>query len=146
MIIQSDNLEQFQKIASNFAVKLKGGEVVGLIGELGLGKTTFIQFLAVAMGVKEKVLSPTFVLLKIYRASHRQSSIKQLVHVDAYRLNHAEELKNIGLPEYLNRPDTVTVIEWADQVKDILPPDIVMINIAQGKEEGQRVIKISRPA
>ena len=135
-------LKEPQKLARDFAGRLKGGEVIGLIGELGAGKTTFIQALARSLGIKEKVNSPTFVLMKIYQVvSH--PSISCLVHVDAYRLNNSGELKNIGLLEYLGRLDTVTVIEWADRVKEILPQGLVTVTISAGPQDEARVIDFS---
>ncbi|MDP2587055.1 MAG: tRNA (adenosine(37)-N6)-threonylcarbamoyltransferase complex ATPase subunit type 1 TsaE [Candidatus Komeilibacteria bacterium] len=135
----SKNLTETGQIATEVAVNLKGGEVIGLVGELGAGKTTFVQALADSLGIKEKVASPTFVLMKVYSVIGHQS-ISKLVHVDAYRLRDAEELKNIGLLDYLGQPDTVTVIEWANQVKDILPPDSRMITISPGEGENDRTI------
>jgi len=131
-----NNLEETQEIAKKFVASLKGGEVIGLIGDLGAGKTTFVQFLASSLGIKEKVNSPTFVLMKVYQTSNTQ--IKTLVHVDAYRLSHSEELKNIGLEEYFNQPDSIVVIEWADRVVDILPNNAVMIKIKEGNSDGAR--------
>ncbi|MCX6786116.1 MAG: tRNA (adenosine(37)-N6)-threonylcarbamoyltransferase complex ATPase subunit type 1 TsaE [Candidatus Komeilibacteria bacterium] len=135
-----NNLEELNKLAQKLAHSFKGGEVIGLVGELGAGKTTFVQFLASALGVKEKVLSPTFVLMKVYATTNIR--IKTLVHVDAYRLNNSEELKNIGLAEYLGRPDTLVAIEWADKVKDILPAGVLVLNFKEGSEENERIIEM----
>ena len=137
------NIEQTATLAKELAASLKGGEVLGLVGELGAGKTTLVQFLARELGVKEKVLSPTFVLMKIYSIKNSKSPIKNIVHVDAYRLNNSAELKNIGLPEYFNKKDTVVIIEWADKVKDLLPQDVIIINLREGSLEGERIIEIN---
>ena len=142
MIINVKNLQETQKIAQQFALRLKGGEVIGLMGELGAGKTVFVQALAKALGVKEKVNSPTFVLMKIYPALNH-SSILNFVHVDAYRLKDSNELKNIGLLDYLGRPDTVTVVEWADRVKEILPQGSMTVTISAGATDEARVIDFS---
>lgn len=137
----AENLTATQQFAKKLARTFKGGEVIGLIGDLGAGKTTLVQFLAQTLGVKETVNSPTFVLMKIYRVTRNGLSVTRLVHVDAYRLNSGQELTNIGLSEYLGRQDTVVVIEWADKVKEILPIDAVIINIKEGKEENQRIFQ-----
>jgi len=136
-----NSLEETQNLVNSFIAGLKGGEVISLIGDLGAGKTTFVQFLASALGVKEKVNSPTFVLMKVYNTSN--DKIKNLVHVDAYRLNHSDELKNIGLTEYFNKPDSIVVIEWADKVKDLLSENTLIINFKEGAEDNQRVIEFS---
>jgi len=113
------NLAETQAIATKLAKQLKGGEIIGLIGDLGAGKTTFTQGLAKALGVVTIVNSPTFVLMKVYPTQHK--TIKQLIHVDAYRLTQGSELENIGLTDYMGQADIVTVIEWADKIKTILP-------------------------
>jgi len=137
----SRNLLDTKKLAIEVANKLKGGEVIGLIGELGAGKTTLVQFLAKALRVKEKVLSPTFVLMKIYKISNNKKQITNFIHVDAYRLNNGDELKSIGLEEYLGRKDSVVVIEWADKVKEILPKGAMIITFKESDNERQRIIE-----
>jgi tRNA threonylcarbamoyladenosine biosynthesis protein TsaE len=118
MKIITKNKEETQALATKIAKQLKGGEVLALQGDLGAGKTTFTQGLAKALGVKVNVTSPTFVLLKIYKTKH--ISIKQMIHIDAYRLNTGTDLEAIGWQEYL-KPDTLVVIEWADKVKSVIP-------------------------
>lgn len=108
-----------KKIAQTLAAKLKGGETIGLIGDLGAGKTAFVKGLAAGLGIKSRITSPTFVLMKVYKVKHK--SIKHFVHVDAYRVKKAEALQQIGLDEYMRSKDAVVVIEWADLVKSILP-------------------------
>ncbi|MEK9130704.1 MAG: tRNA (adenosine(37)-N6)-threonylcarbamoyltransferase complex ATPase subunit type 1 TsaE, partial [Patescibacteria group bacterium] len=107
MIYTTHSADQTKKIAADFSKSLKGGEFVALIGELGSGKTTFVQGLAAAFGSTAKVKSPTFTLLNIYPTTH--PAIKQIVHVDYYRAPHAAI--DMGLEEY-HRPDTVIVVEW----------------------------------
>ena len=94
--------------------------------------------LAQALKVKTVVNSPTFVIMKIYIANHPK--IKTLVHVDAYRLSSSEELKDIGLAEYLNQEKTVVVIEWADRVKNILPKNTLFFKFTEGQNENQRLV------
>ncbi|HLC64102.1 MAG TPA: tRNA (adenosine(37)-N6)-threonylcarbamoyltransferase complex ATPase subunit type 1 TsaE [Patescibacteria group bacterium] len=132
--IISNNPKETKKLAATIASKLKGGAVIGLAGELGAGKTVFVQGLAEALGVKGQVNSPTFVLMKVYG---------QLVHVDAYRLSDSSELREIGLEEYFNK-DRVVVIEWADKVKDILPEGSMMIEFKMGENENQREIEVKK--
>lgn len=93
---------------------LKGGEVIGLIGDLGAGKTAFSKGLAAGLGVKNTVTSPTFVIMKIYEGK------KKLVHIDAYRLTSYKDLRAIGIEDYLDK-NTVIVIEWADRLEGELP-------------------------
>jgi len=121
--------------------KIKRRKIIGLIGDLGAGKTVFTQGLAVGLGVRLKVTSPTFVIMKIYPVkSAIKSSIKQLVHIDAYRLKK-NDWQSIGAEDYWNRPKTVTLIEWADRIKPLLPPETIFVKI-QIKEGNKRIINI----
>jgi tRNA threonylcarbamoyladenosine biosynthesis protein TsaE len=115
----SKSAKETQKIAQQLVATLKGGEVIGLIGDLGAGKTTFTQGLAKALGIKQNITSPTFVLMKVYSVKH--PSITQLCHIDAYRLTSKEDLIAIGALDYIDDKKTITVIEWADKVDKILP-------------------------
>ena len=129
--------------AEKFAKKLRGGEVVALIGELGAGKTVFTKGLAHGLGIKERVQSPTFLLMKIYKILDTKYKIQNLVHVDAYRLSGAQEFVDIGLLDWLGRADTVTVIEWADKVLEILRGEkVIKIKMELGDEEEERKIEV----
>ena len=141
---QLKNLKDTEKLAKQLVKQLKGGEVVGLVGDLGSGKTTLVQFLAKVLEVKHVVNSPTFVLMKVYDVAKPKNKIKKLIHVDAYRLIDGAELKNIGLEEYLGREDCVVVIEWADQVTDLLPAGTLMVRFVQEEAGGTRRVMISR--
>ena len=122
-----------EKATFNFSKKfsktLASGAVLGIIGNLGAGKTVFTKGLAAGLGIKQHITSPTFVLMKIYSVKkHKQ--IKHLVHIDAYRLKSACDLSAIGAGEYFSRPDTITVIEWADKIKQILPKKAKFVKIS----------------
>ena len=100
---------------------LGSGDIVVLVGELGSGKSVFIRGMARGMGVKKKVQSPTFVLIRDYP---RQN----LCHVDAYRLKGWEELLDLGIEDYLYG-DRVCAIEWGDKVIEALPPDYIEVRL-----------------
>jgi tRNA threonylcarbamoyladenosine biosynthesis protein TsaE len=116
------------KIAAALAKRMKGGEVVALIGNLGAGKTTFAQAFAKALGVKERVQSPTFIFMHEHRLKPRKGAPAYFVHADAYR-GGVPELRNIGIEEYFGRPDAVVLIEWADRVKAMLPKKLVTVRL-----------------
>lgn len=106
----SDSLKQTAQIAADFAASLSGGEVIGLEGDLGSGKTTFVQGVAKALGITDQVTSPTFGIMHVYEVTSH-AAINQLVHVDCYRLESKDQLVDLGLEEWC-RPDTVMFIEW----------------------------------
>jgi tRNA threonylcarbamoyladenosine biosynthesis protein TsaE len=125
-----------EKIAQSLVQKLQGGEVLALIGNLGAGKTVFVKGLAKALGIEDNITSPTFVLMKIYQTQHQK--IKRLVHVDCYRLEKTEDLAEIGLADYLDDPENVVVIEWADRLAN-LPKNTININIDYIEGQTRRV-------
>ena len=141
------NEKETLAFAEKFAKKLRGGEVIALIGELGAGKTVFTKGLARGFGIRERVQSPTFLLMKIYDTKSRKTAktqrIKFLCHVDAYRLGGAAGLIDIGLLDWLGRADTVTVIEWADKVQELLRgKKVIKIKMELGKKKEERIVEV----
>ena len=127
MIKISKSPTDTQKLASQLAKKLKLRKqaiVIALEGELGAGKTVFTKGFAKALGVKQKVTSPTFLLLKTY-------PIKTglLCHIDAYRLRDHRDAKALGLKELLAQIGNIILIEWSDRLKQSLPAKHIRIHI-----------------
>lgn len=117
--------EAMQKFAKEFGNTLKGGEVIALYGDLGAGKTTFVQGLAKSFGIKERITSPTFVYMHV----HKTSKDMLFVHIDAYR-GDADTLREVGIGEYLADPHAVVVIEWANRVEELLSDDAIRLEFA----------------
>ena len=149
--ITTNSAKETFEFAKNFAKDLRGGEVIGLIGDLGACKTIFTKGLASGLGIKKTITSPTFVLMKIYEvesekpardASQNEAGwfkVQNLIHIDAYRIKSAQDLKSIGIEEYFNCSDTVLAIEWADRIKKILPKKTRFIKI-EYREDNKRLI------
>ena len=99
--------------------------VIALTGELGSGKTTFVQGLAEGLGIKQRIISPTFILVRKYKIpiSHQPLTISHLYHIDLYRLeeNVEAEVRNLGLEEIWQNPENIVVIEWAEKIKSMIP-------------------------
>lgn len=129
----SDSSQDTYDLGLEIAASLSGGELIALYGDLGAGKTSLTQGIASGLGVKERVNSPTFTIIKVYKSN--KGKIKHLCHIDAYRLQNSQDLINIGIDDYLYKPDIVTVIEWAEKIKDILPKDVIEIKIDYFKEK-----------
>jgi len=127
-IISNSEKETFD-FAKNFAKQLKGGKIIELYGNLGAGKTIFTKGLASGIGIKEVINSPTFVIMKIYKIKKKYNKIKNLVHIDAYRINSDEDIIDIGIKEYFNRDDTIIIIEWAENIKKIILQKSIKIKI-----------------
>ena len=133
-----NNLDDTQKLATYFANTLVGGEVVTLSGDLGAGKTTFTQYLAKSLNISEPVTSPTFTLMNQYLSG----KIK-LYHFDMYRIEDIDEILETGLTEYFGQKDAVCIIEWAENIKSLLPKKLTKISI-QKLGETQRKFLIER--
>lgn len=122
------NIEEISKIAQKVLDKIlkmdnKKARVVALSGNLGAGKTTLTQEFGRQLGIKENIISPTFVIMKIYKISPRSkyySNFKQLIHIDAYRLESSEELLKIGWKELEEDKDNLIIIEWPENAKKAL--------------------------
>ncbi len=115
--LRTTSPSETQQLGVQVARRLESGDVLALVGELGAGKTNFVQGLAHGLGVKESVHSPTFILANEYRSGRLP-----LFHVDAYRIAGAGEAIGFGFDDYLN-DEGVTVIEWADRIRAALPPE-----------------------
>ncbi|MCI5687057.1 tRNA (adenosine(37)-N6)-threonylcarbamoyltransferase complex ATPase subunit type 1 TsaE [Anaerovoracaceae bacterium 42-11] len=115
------------------AESLKPGTVLALIGNLGTGKTTLTKYIAEGLGVTEMLTSPTFTIVKEY-----YSGRLPLYHFDVYRLESAAQLFEIGAEEYFYGRG-VSIVEWADQVAEILPDETLCIFIEYGENEGERI-------
>lgn len=124
MKIITNSEQETIKLGEQLGRHLKKGDVLGLIGELGSGKTTLVKGIASGLGVKEKdnVSSPSFVLIKEYKGR------VPLYHFDLYRLDKIKDVGYLGLEEYLF-DDGVCVIEWAEKMKMLLP-DYLQVDLA----------------
>lgn len=133
MIFKTASAKETQKIAANLArkiVKLKPQKhacVFALEGELGAGKTTFIQGFAKALKIKQRITSPTFVLMRHYKL--RIGNCKLLVHIDAFRLKDWHDLASLGIKDILADPGNIVLIEWAERIRPILPQKRTKIHI-----------------
>ena len=121
--METGSLEEFRSFARDFAATLApregGAAVVALSGELGAGKTTFVQEVAKHFGIDERVTSPTFVIEKIYELSRQP--FQRLVHIDAYRLKDSRELEMLGWPELVGDVRNLILIEWPERVPELIP-------------------------
>jgi tRNA threonylcarbamoyladenosine biosynthesis protein TsaE len=121
--IKSTSSDDTENLATKIGAKLRGGEVIELVSDLGGGKTVFTKGLVKGAGSFDEVTSPTFTISKIYHCP-----LFDIHHFDFYRLDQSG-LVGLELSEVLSDPEVVTVIEWANVVKKVLPKDKVQITI-----------------
>jgi len=120
---------QTKKLGESFAKNIlkrsptKKVIVLGLIGDLGGGKTTFLQGFAKGLGIKEKILSPTFVILKKFEIS----KFKHFYHIDCYRVQTTKEILDLGFKKIISNPQNIVAIEWAERIKKILPKNVLIL-------------------
>ena len=117
--------EETRALGGRLAQALTGGEVVAFTGDLGAGKTAFVSGMARALGIEERVTSPTFTIVNEYEGGR-----PPLFHFDMYRLPDADALFDIGWEDYLDRGG-VCAVEWSEQVAEALPPEAVRVTIAR---------------
>lgn len=143
------------------------GIVLALSGNLGSGKTTFVQGFAEGLGIRERILSPTFVLMRQYdtkiknkqslfsanaknkklkiKNTYKNLKIKRLYHIDLYRLegNVEEELKGLGIEEIWGKRENIVAIEWAEKVEKMLPKSTIWVRFEHGEGDERRIIVTS---
>lgn len=133
--------EETKKLGEKVGKSLQGGEVLCFYGDLGVGKTTFLTGLITHFTGRKRILSPTFIIVRHYLVSH--TTIKNIYHIDLYRLEKSEDMIHLGLNEFIYKPDTVVAIEWAERLKNLLPNRRIDVQL---KENGmdERIITIDR--
>ncbi len=136
MEILTKSARQTQKLGEKIANQLiinHQSSIIALTGELGSGKTTFVQGVLKGLGIKKRVISPTFVFIREYG---------RIYHVDLYRINSLADARGLGLEEILQDPHNIVLIEWAEKIKKILPKKRIDIHFNY-LNNNQRKITIS---
>lgn len=135
--VETNSPEETWELAAELAGELEAGTVIALHGDLGAGKTCFIQGFAAALGIDEPITSPTYTLIGEYEGR------LPLHHIDLYRLSGPEEALGIGLEEYFD-DHGITAIEWAERAEGILPDNLLHIEIRADEKTGTRTFRIYR--
>lgn len=112
-----------------------------MVGDLGSGKTTFVQGVAQGLGIKRRIISPTFILVREYKLPKKLKSFKNFYHFDLYRLdqNLKEEVRNLGFLDLLGKDGNIVFVEWGEKIKDLLPKDSYWINFEYLSEKTRRI-------
>ena len=131
MEILTNSYQQTKKTGEILAKEIlktkfkKSALVVGLEGDLGSGKTTFLKGFAKGLGIKEKILSPTFIIMRKFEI--RNSKFENFIHIDCYRIKGPKEILALGFKEIISYPKNIVAIEWADKIKKILPKNSLIL-------------------
>lgn len=137
----SNSIAETKAIGRQIAATLRGGDCVLLYGDLGAGKTALVKAMAEYFGVAEnRITSPTFTLLNLYKI--KNSEIKNLAHIDTYRLENEKELIEIGVEDYLGEQSTITFIEWPEKLKELLKNKKIIKIILKQVDNDKREITV----
>ncbi|OGM21407.1 tRNA (adenosine(37)-N6)-threonylcarbamoyltransferase complex ATPase subunit type 1 TsaE [Candidatus Woesebacteria bacterium RIFCSPHIGHO2_01_FULL_38_9] len=138
----AETKEAGKRFANDLIKSEKTHLTAALIGDLGSGKTTFVQGFAECLGINQRILSPTFILMRKYLVTNFPDRFKGLYHVDFYRIpeNPHEEARNLGLFELWGQVGNIVLIEWGEKVKDLLPLDSYLVEF---KHQGQGIRNIA---
>lgn len=144
--LKVDNVRQTAVIAKELAeevLRTKPSEkamVIGLFGDLGAGKTTFVKAFVHGLGMHRKIVSPTFILMRNFPI---KGPYRRIYHIDAYRVD-GKGLNQLGLKDIMNDPDNIVIIEWADRVRNLLPLNAILIDIKHGDSRNERHFTFNR--
>ena len=150
----TNSFSQTRKLGEDFAKEIllltqkrQKGVVLALKGDLGGGKTTFLQGFAKGLGIKEKILSPTFVIFKKFKinppGNHKRQQnpkFKFFYHIDCYRIENKKEILHLGYKKSVADPQNIIAIEWAEKIKDIIPKDAIWIYFEFLDKNKRRII------
>ena len=137
----SKSPEETKKIAGEIASSLQPGDVIALYGELGSGKTTFVQGMTKELGIKDRIISPTFLIIREHKLKTTNPKLKTLFHVDLYRIDR-RDFRNLGLQEIFSDKQSLVVIEWAEKIEDLLPEKRIDIHFKY-ISENERALEIN---
>ncbi len=151
----TNNFEETQKLGEDFIksvkrLNLNQALVVALHGELGGGKTTFVQGAAKGLGIKRRIISPTFVIVRSYELQNQKSPFRSAMqnyagqakifyHIDLYRVNSKKEIQELGMEEIINNKNNIVIIEWAERMEGLLPKNRIDIKFEYLGENKRRI-------
>jgi tRNA threonylcarbamoyladenosine biosynthesis protein TsaE len=138
----TESFGQTRKLGEELAAALKGGEVIALYGDLGSGKTTFVQGLAKGLGIERTIISPTFIIMRTYDVGIKNGGlqIKNFYHVDLYRIESERDVEGLGLLELIHDKENVVVIEWPDKIEHLLPENRIDIIFKYLEDDKRKIV------
>ena len=139
--IETNSPEETFEAGRKLGMNAKPGEIYTLNGDIGVGKTAFTQGVAAGLGILEHVNSPTFTIVQVY-----ESGRLPFYHFDVYRIGDVEEMDEIGYEDYFYG-NGLCIVEWAERIRELIPPQARQITIAKNLEKGfaYRMIQFDRP-
>jgi tRNA threonylcarbamoyladenosine biosynthesis protein TsaE len=144
-IIITNNKDETAVLAERLAKTLKGGDFLAFYGDLGAGKTTFIQGLAKGLGIEKRIISPTFIIMRHYALKPKTENIKlkNFYHVDLYRTQSKHDLLGIGLDQIIQDENNIVALEWSEKMGNLMPKKRIEIKLKY-LSDNQREISIKK--
>lgn len=153
--IITNSSDETQNVAENLAKNLEDTKFLALFGNLGSGKTTFVQGFAKGLGIRQRIISPTFIIVREHKIGikneelpaspklKRGERIKNFYHIDLYRVQTPHDIEGLGLKEIFNDQNNIVAVEWAEKIKNILPEERIELYF-ENLEENRRRVTIKR--
>ena len=134
--VVTKSAQETQQIGKKLAGTTKGGEVLLLFGDLGAGKTTFMQGFAEGLGIFQRIISPTFIIMRSYDVGGK---VQKLYHIDLYRTESGSDLEGLGMKEILQDKHAVVAIEWPEKLGSLLPEKRIEVNLTVISEDERKI-------
>lgn len=128
--VHTNTAEKTREFAEEYASIFKNGGILALSGDLGAGKTTFAQGFARGLGIDDRIVSPTFLIIRQYPIPNQKNFF---YHIDLYRMENID-IKNSGLEEIISEPGNVVLIEWAEKISEYLPENTNIITLKKSND------------
>lgn len=135
----TSSAEETTQAGISLASSLSGGDIVALYGDLGSGKTTFVQGIAKGLGITQRIVSPTFIILKTHTVDNK-SDLDTFYHADLYRIETAKDIESIGLKEIFTDKNAILVMEWPEKIEEILPKHTKKIRFSYISDTDRQII------
>ncbi len=160
-IFITSSFEETKSLGEKIIKNLKERKIIALYGDLGSGKTTFVQGLAKGLGIKRRIISPTFIIVRRYKIKNRDvilaseaspeskndpgqarmtdGSLSIFYHIDLYRLENKGQIEGLGIKELMSDPQNIIVIEWAEKMRNLLPEKRIDIYFEYSSENERKI-------
>lgn len=136
--VVTNSPEETEMLGEQFAAKIKSGDIIGLKGDLGSGKTQFVKGVCRFFNIPGEVNSPTFILVNEYIGTSGSESMS-IYHFDLYRLKKINELDSLGLDNYFNN-ESICLVEWSELLEEYLRNQLITVSFEHGQNENQRIV------
>ncbi len=137
----TNNFSETQQLGSKLSQNLQNAQIIALYGDLGSGKTTFVQGFAQGLGIKKKIISPTFIIVRTYEIDFGRKDLrfKNFYHIDLYRIKDEHDIEGLGLSEIMSDPENIVAIEWPEKIENLLPDKRISISFEYLDSNGRRI-------